>query len=381
MNELCLYNGRVCDVIYNFKYNDFDFSICLSEKKLVYFKRDTVNEKYVYTPYDRWVKAFEKDESVLGVKKLDQFINDLNKKNNYNINYIKRRVNRFLYPKTNRKKIKKKFLNQYFFVFMISIISLVVGGVTLFNWYNQGKRVDNIMTNVLENTKIEETVAFTSAEIPEITQDLNPTTTQKYGEDYWKYMQMTMISVDFDELLKINPDTVGWLYVNNTNVNYPFVQGEDNSYYLTHSFDKSYNVAGWLFADYKSNFKKFGNNTVIYGHGRVDQVMLGSLHNILDSSWYTNEDNQIIKLSTPFKNTLWKVFSIYTIPSESYYLTHTFENDESYQKFLDTMLSRSIYNFGVKVDSSDKILTISTCLDNNGNRIVVQAKKIKEQSR
>ena len=45
------------------------------------------------------------------------------------------------------------------------------------------------------------------------------------------------------------------------------------------------------------------------------------------------------------------------------------------------MLSRSIYNFGVKVDSSDKILTISTCLDNNGNRIVIQAKKIKEQSR
>ena len=109
--------------------------------------------------------------------------------------------------------------------------------------------------------------------------------------------------------------------------------------------------------------------------------MFGSLHNVLDSSWYTNEDNQIIKLSTPEKNTLWQIFSIYTIPSESYYLTHTFENDASYQKFLDTMLSRSIYNFGVNVNSSDNILTISTCLDNNGNRIVIQAKKIKEQSR
>lgn len=381
MNGCCLYNGRVYDVIYDFKYSNFDFSICSNEDKLFYFKRDIVNEKYVYTPYERWIKVFEKDELEFEVKKLDDFINGLNKNNKCNTNYVKKEVNKFLNPKKTRKKIKKKIINQYFLVFMISIFSLAIGGYTLFKWYNEGREVNDIMQDVLKNTEIEEIVAFTPDEIPEITEKISPNTTQKYGEDYWKYMQMTMISVDFDELLRINNDTRGWLYINNTNVNYPFVQGEDNSYYLTHSFDKKYNVAGWLYADYKSNFENFENNTVIYGHGRVDQVMFGSLRNVLENSWYTNKDNQIIKLSTPEKNTLWQIFSIYTIPSESYYLTHTFENDITYQKFLDTMLSRSIYNFGIKVNSSDKILTISTCLDNNGNRIVVQAKKIKEQSR
>ena len=92
-------------------------------------------------------------------------------------------------------------------------------------------------------------------------------------------------------------------------------------------------------------------------------------------------NNQIIKLSTEKKNTLWQIVSIYTIPSESYYLTHTFENDDSYQKFLDTMLSRSIYDFQTDLNTSDKLLTLSTCLDFNGNRIVVQAKLIKEQKR
>ena len=155
----------------------------------------------------------------------------------------------------------------------------------------------------------------------------------------------------------------------------------DSSYYLDHSFDGTYNVAGWLFADYKSNLNKFEKNTVIYGHGRVEEVMFGSLNNTLDESWYTNKENQIIKLSTEKKNTLWQIVSIYTIPSESYYLTHTFENDESYQTFLNTMLSRSIYDFGVDLNTSDKLLTLSTCLDFNGNRIVVQAKLIKEQKR
>ena len=109
--------------------------------------------------------------------------------------------------------------------------------------------------------------------------------------------------------------------------------------------------------------------------------MFGSLDKVLNESWYTNKENQIIKLSTENKNTLWQIFSIYTVPSESYYLTHTFANDESYQKFINTMLSRSIYDFKVNVDVDDKLLTLSTCLDFDGNRIVVQAKLIKEQNR
>ena len=375
MTSLCLYNGKVYTKVYSFKYNDHNFTICSDNDKYTYFKHDIVNDKDVYTPYDRWLEVFDlnDDKKV----KIDSVIDYLNSKNIHKESDIEKTIERIIYGK--KVKRKSKFLNKYFVLLLISLSSLIFGGVTLFNWYSEGKNVKHLMRHVFETTEIEENLAFSTSEIPEVTGEaaLN----HKYGEDYWNYMKTTMISVNFDELKSINPDTKGWIYVNNTNVNYPFVQGGDNEFYLTHSFDKSYNVAGWLFADYKSNFNDFLKNTVIYGHGRVDQVMFGSLEKVLDESWYLDKTNQIIKLSTEEKNTLWQIVSIYTIPSESYYLTHTFENDESYQKFINTMLERSIYDFGFNVTTKDKILTLSTCLDYNGNRIVIQAKLIKEQKR
>ena len=151
----------------------------------------------------------------------------------------------------------------------------------------------------------------------------------------------------------------------------------DNSYYLNRAFDGTKSAAGWLFADYRSDLTNFKRNTVIYGHGRVDQVMFGSLEKVLKKEWYTNTDNHIIKLSTPTHNTLWQVFAVYTVPSESYYLKHNFENDAAYIEFLDTIKGRSIYDFNVDLDEDDKILTLSTCLDFKGNRIVVHAKLVK----
>ena len=126
----------------------------------------------------------------------------------------------------------------------------------------------------------------------------------------------------------------------------------------------------------------FGRNTVIYGHGRgADQVMFGPLEKTLQPEWYENENNQYIRLSTPTKNTVWKVISVYTVPAEAYYLTHDFINDEYFQAYLNTILGRSIYNFGTPVSVTDKILTLSTCLDLNGNRIVVHAKLVRSEDR
>lgn len=381
MDSLCLYDGKVYNKIYSFKYQGINFTICRDSNKYVFFKHDVINDRDIYTLYERWIQVFDNCLRIDDRTKIDNCINYLNSKSFSKNSDLIKTINSLLYchRKKNITNVKRKIFNKYAILLLICTSSLIFGGVTLFNWYNEGKNVNHLMKNILNETKIEETVAFNATEIPQVSGDASQS--QKYGEDYWTYMKTTLMSVDFNELKSINSDTKGWIYINNTNVNYPFVQGDDNSFYLNHSFDKTYNVAGWLFADYKSNFNKFLKNTVIYGHGRVDQVMFGSLEKVLNDSWYTNKENQIIKLSTPEKNTLWQIFSIYTIPSESYYLTHTFENDASYKKFLDTMLSRSIYNFGQKVDTDDNILTLSTCLDTNGNRIVIQAKLIKSQNR
>ncbi len=279
-----------------------------------------------------------------------------------------------------------RVLNVYMIIMVVSVVGFVSCLGMLQEWHKTGEEtqdeIDDIIAEALIEEEPEEEVPLEP--IPEesytVADDTKTPQVQKknkYGADYWNYMNTAMINVDFNKLKKTNSETVAWLYVNNTNVNYPVVQHRDNNYYLNRSFNRKSNVAGWIFGDYRSDFTNFKKNTVIYGHGRTDQVMFGSLSKVLNKEWYTNPDNYIIKLATPTQNTLWKVFSVYVVPAEAYYLTHNFENNQAFQKWIDTMKSRSIYNFDTNASTTDKFLTLSTCKDYKGNRIVVQAKLVK----
>ena len=109
-------------------------------------------------------------------------------------------------------------------------------------------------------------------------------------------MKLKFIDVDINKLKTFNLDTIGFIKVMGTNINYPFVQSTDNDYYLNRSYDKTYNNAGWIFLDYRNN--EFNDkNTIIYGHGRINGTMFGSLKDTLKSSWQNNKDNYIIKIS------------------------------------------------------------------------------------
>lgn len=199
--------------------------------------------------------------------------------------------------------------------------------------------------------------------------------------DYWYYIDLPFYNVDFDELLKKNKDTVAFIHMENNNINYPVVQSKDNSYYLTHAFDKSYNEAGWVFLDYRNNINSLSFNNIIYGHGRLNKTVFGSLKDTLDKKWQSNKDNLAIYISTPNENMIFQIFSIYTIKSESYYINTLFNNKNEKSKWLDTMIQRNTSAINTSVDTNDKILTLSTCLDDNGGRVVVQAKLIKTKKR
>ena len=168
--------------------------------------------------------------------------------------------------------------------------------------------------------------------------------------------------------------------MNGTNVNYPFVQASDNNYYLTHSFDKSWNKAGWVFLDYRNKIDNMDKNTIIYARRRHDNTMFGSLRNILTNGWLNNKDNFVIKVSTDKENTLWQVFSVYRISATSDYLQVDFFNEENLVNFSDMLINRSNYDFDTIVNADDKILTLSTCYDDY-EKIVVHAKLIKKENR
>ena len=285
-----------------------------------------------------------------------------------------KKSSRVEYQQNKRRKKKLRFRKWVIVVFLLFFLGIFTfSAYKIYAWYSDNKKVDNLSDDVLKNTKVKE------KKDNDNTENVNPP--EDVSNDYWDYIKMNLLEVDFNELLKKNPDTVGWIQVKGTNINYPIVQTTDNSYYLTHAFDGSKNEAGWVFMDYRNDPVNFNQNTILYAHSRLTGSMFGSLKNILESSWYTNKENHIIRLSTPTENTMWQVFSVYTIPKESYYITPSFNSDEAYGEFLNTMKSRSEVDFSAEVNTNDKILTLSTCKDNFGNRVVMHAKLIKKENR
>ena len=276
------------------------------------------------------------------------------------------------YRKMKKKKLRfRKWVIAVFFVFFLSI--LLIGSIGIYFWLNDNNEIDKIQEKVVDDTKVKE------KEDNDNTEQINPP--ENKADDYWDYIKMNLLEVDFNDLLAKNSDTVGWIQVQGTNINYPIVQTTNNDYYLNHAFDKTENKAGWVYMDYRNNAVDFNQNTIIYAHSRYNGTMFGSLKNILNNSWYTNKENHVIRLSTPTENTMWQVFSVYTIAKESYYITPSFSTTESYQEFLNTIKGRSEVDFSGTVSIGDKVLTLSTCKDNFGNRIVMHAKLIKKETR
>lgn len=245
------------------------------------------------------------------------------------------------------KKYKKAILNLILYIILLSI--LIYSGIKIFKWYkdktNNNKIVEQIKSTVI---------------VEENNEDGNE----------------NGYTVDFNKLKEQNNETIAWLKINNTNIEYPVVKGTNNSFYLNHSFDKSKNSAGWIFADYKNKFDNTDKNIVIYGHNMRDGSMFGSMLNILDAKWYENEENTNITLYTENEKCIYKVFSIYKIESEDYYIKTEFSDDNNFEQFVNTIKKRSIKEFNIDVSKDDNILTVSTCANNNKYRVVLHAKKI-----
>lgn len=186
--------------------------------------------------------------------------------------------------------------------------------------------------------------------------------------------------VDFNTIKATYPDTVGWIKVEGTDVNYPVVQSNDNDYYLNHSIDGSSSGAGWIYADYKNQLDGTDKNIVIYGHNRRDGSMFSSLLNILKSDWYNDENNRFVTFITEQGNTKYEVFSVYQIENEEYYINTYFGSNKSFSSFVNTLKGRSIKDFGTEVTADDSILTLSTCGNDKKYRVVLHAKKTELQN-
>ena len=180
------------------------------------------------------------------------------------------------------------------------------------------------------------------------------------------------------ELTSINPNIIGWIKVNNTNIDYAVLQTKDNEHYLEYNIYEQKDENGWIFMDYENDPSVIDDNRILYGHNRyLNGVMFGTLNKVLYKNWYTNPENQIIRFDTIYGSFKYKIFSIYTILTTNDYITTNYTNDEERLAFYNKIKERSIYNFNVHIDANSKIITLSTC-KNGTTRLVVHGVLIEE---
>lgn len=269
--------------------------------------------------------------------------------------------------------MNKKSKTILIIIISVCILIFFYSIINIFIWKKDSNKTNKQIEKIQEIIKIEEIEDTDNTEL------IDPIEEIPASNPYWDYINMNMIDVNFNELKKINKNVAGWIKVNGTNINYPFVQASNNKYYLTHSFDNSWNSAGWVFLDSRNN-KTNNKNTIIYAHGRTDKTMFGSLKNVLSSSWQNNSNNYVIKISTEDENSLWQIFSTYHIPTTSDYLVTDFNTDHEFIEFVNKLIKRSSFDFNTTVNTTDNILTLSTCY-NNSDKMVVHAKLIKKETK
>ena len=239
-------------------------------------------------------------------------------------------------------KKKSKILITLIQIVLIAVI--IFSGIKIIEWIKSNKKNKDIMSEIKENVVINNEM------------DSN-------NEEY---------KIDLAKLKQKNSDAIAWIKVNGTDIDFPVVKGTDNSYYLTHNFDKEKNKAGWIFADYRNKFDGTDKNIIIYGHNMKNGSMFASLKDVIKEEWYNNENNKYIALIT--ENEKYQVFSVYQIETEEYYLQTNISN---FKEFVEKIKGRSKKDFNVDIKETDSILTLSTCADNTKYRVVLHAVKIK----
>ena len=167
------------------------------------------------------------------------------------------------------------------------------------------------------------------------------------------------MEVDFKALREKNPDTVGWLYVGSCGISYPIVQGEDNDYYMNHTFEGTVNSSGAIIMDYRDDKYLKDWNTFIYGHNMKNGSMFGSLKKLLkDETLY--DSDPYIYVYLPGYIYRYKIFSYYKDKPDSK-MYWTADTLQEYRQYIRDALSLSVRDLGVETSEENNMVTLVTC--------------------
>ena len=179
-------------------------------------------------------------------------------------------------------------------------------------------------------------------------------------------------NMDFTALREVNSDVLGWIMIPGTPISYPLLQGEDNQYYLKHTWKKWSSAVGAIFLECQNSPDLSDFNTIVYGHRMNNGSMFASLKNYKKQSYwaahpcvYITDDNGSHK---------YEIFAAYEVSTTGTTYQLGFSGDASKQAFIDYCLAQSVIDTGITPTVYDRVLTLSTCTGNgHATRWVVQA--------
>ncbi|MTM73414.1 class B sortase [Turicibacter sanguinis] len=225
------------------------------------------------------------------------------------------------------------------------------------------KKADNVYENIREMTK-----ATTGT----------PPIEETEANEENKEVDQSIVDDKYDKLSSINSDYRFWLQVDNTNIDYPVVQSQDNQYYLKHDFNKNYLASGSIFMDYRNNFEE-DNSVILYGHYMRNRTMFGELHQFKKEDFFNQ--NNLITIEYKDNKYIYEVFSTYVADfTHEDYLKINFKNEKDKKEYLNYIKNRSLYKKDIDLNANDHIITLFTCSYEFENaRTIVHGKLISKQ--
>lgn len=275
----------------------------------------------------------------------------------------------------------------------MSLVSIVLVITIIISGFIVGKKgVDRflVLRNEIKNHKYAEIPEDVKKEMDGMTEE------EKWALLYELYPELVDVKFpagmlcDYAIYYAQNPQTIGYLRIPGTKVDYPVVQADNNDYYVNHDFYGKSTSYGAVFATYKNAWKPLDRNTLLYGHNMNDGTRFASLHNYKNLDYY--RQNPIIEFDTLYEKNVWKVVACYitngTVASDNgYFFDFTFNHcsDTCFEEYIEEVDKRKFYETGVDLDITDTILTLCTCAhytDDNRHiddgRLIVIARKLRE---
>ncbi|MBE5972407.1 MAG: class B sortase [Lachnoclostridium sp.] len=238
------------------------------------------------------------------------------------------------------------------------------------NAYEQAESIANETTEATTSV----TEATTEATAEETTEEeAKPLIWQEAPVEDDDSFILELAEKNLGALREVNADVLGWIEIPGTQLAYPIMDGNDNEYYLEHTWDKQPSAAGSVFLEQLNNSDLRDFNTLIYGHRMMNGSMFGSLKYFNTNEHY--EKHPYVYILDDSGVHRYEIFSAYTAPVEGAAFVYGFHNEEGMQLFLDYCMSNSEIDTGVVPTVDDKILTLVTCTGRGYEaRWVVQAR-------